>query len=630
MNFFERQQQARTSSRRLVLLFVLATLGIVFVLDLMVWLVLGSPELVLLMTVLAPVVIGVSSLVRVAMLRGGGAEVARSMGAVPVASDTTEPSLRRLRNVVEEISIAASVPMPQIFVMEEEAGINAFAAGYAPSDAAIAVTRGALDRLNRDELQGVIAHEFSHILNGDMRLNIRLMGVLFGIMVVSIIGRRILMHVRGGRDSRGVAAVLMIGAALALAGYVGLFFGRLIKAGVSRSRETLADASAVQFTRQTSGLAGALKKIAGLTDGSRLGSAGTEEVSHMLFGEGLGFSSWFATHPPILERIRAIDPSFDPREFETQRARWMLAPPSAAEEDLALGFAPDGSRLASIASLPDGASQVAVRPAAVAAQVGVPGSDDFRRAEAISGAIPDDLRDLAGRQDGAVPLVLALLLDADADLRQRQLAEVAQGLDTPTAQRAHALYPEVSSLHPMLRLPLASLAFPMLRRRPRPELARFLACCEKLIGLDGRVSLSEYCLGRLLRCQVVESLDPSRHASAGRRKLVTLQAEIEALLAVVAQQGHASALEAKRAFLAGMAIALPGVTARYAPPPDFVAALEGALGLLDQVELRGKALLVEGLVATIGHDGAVCVAEAELLRTLCAVLHCPLPPLLER
>ncbi len=628
MNFFEHQQRARTSSRRLLVLFALATLGIVLTLDLMVFLVFGDPALVVGMTVLALTVIGVSSLVRVAMLRGGGAEVARAMGAMPVAEDTRDPSLRRLRNVVEEIAIASSVPMPQVWVMEEEAGINAFAAGYSPADAAIAVTRGALDRLNRAELQGVIAHEFSHILNGDMRLNIRLMGVLFGIMVLSIIGRRILMHVRGGRDSRGVAAVLMIGAALALAGYIGLFFGRLIKAGVSRSREYLADASAVQFTRQTDGIAGALKKIAGLSDGSRLTGAGTEEVSHMLFGEGLGFSSWFATHPPILERIKAVDPSFDPKAFETVRARWMLNPPNAAEEDLALGFAPDGSRL-SAAALPAMAEQIAVSPQKVVAQVGTPASDDFQRAGEIAVELPAELRELARRHDQAMALVLALLLDADTGLRQRQLAEVAQIIDAPTARLTAELHADVSILHPMLRLPLAALAFPVLRRRPRPELARFLQCCERLIGLDGRVTLSEYCLGRLLRLQVVESLDPSRHAASGRRKLVQLRAEVETLLAVLAQQGHAGALAAQRAFVAGMAQVFPGAAARYAPPEDFVASLERVLPLLDQVEPMGKALLVEALVASISHDGMVSVAEAELLRTLCAVLHCPLPPLLE-
>lgn len=647
MNFFERQQQARTSSRRLVFLFALAVIGIVLAVDLAVWAALGVAQpmhdversgaaaggnrigILVAVTLLTLAVIGISSLVRIAMLRGGGAEVARSMGATPVSADTTEPSLRRLRNVVEEIAIASSTPVPEIYVMEEEEGINAFAAGYSPNDAVIAVTRGALDRLNRDELQGVVAHEFSHILNGDMRLNIRLMGLLFGILVLGVIGRRILMHVRGGRDSKGVAAVLAAGVVLMVVGYVGLFFGRLIKAGVSRSREVLADASAVQFTRQTQGLAGALKKIAGLPAGSRLGNGDTEEVSHMLFGEGLGFSSLFATHPPILERIKAIDPTFDPSQFEQVKARWAHRPPMAAEEDLALGFAPDGSRLASRGTLPPAQTELDVSPPVVAAQVGSPAADDFRRADAIGGALAEELRELARRHDRAIPLVLALLLDADARMRERQLGEVAANVDAATAMATRVLYEKVATLHPMLRLPLASLAFPVLRRRPRPELARFLRCCERLIAADGRVALSEYCLGRLLRRQTVEALDPARYAPTGRRKLAQVRDAVIALLAVLAQQGHDSEAEAQRAFAAGMARVFPGVAARYAPPADFVAALEQALSVLDDVEPMGKSLLVEGMVAAISHDGHVSVSEAELLRTVCAVLHCPLPPMLE-
>jgi Zn-dependent protease with chaperone function len=223
-----------------------------------------------------------------------------------VPNDTGDFACRRLRNVIEELAIAAGVPVPQVFVLEEEAGINAFAAGYAPADAAITVTRGALDKLTREELQGVIGHEFSHVLNGDMRLNIRLVGVVFGILVVSVIGRKIAENVRG-RDSSGV---VLFGLVLAAAGYVGVVFGRIIKASISRQREFLADASAVQFTRQTEGIAGALKKIGALAEGSALDSGGKEEVAHMLFGDGVGYSALFATHPPLLDRIRRLDPSF--------------------------------------------------------------------------------------------------------------------------------------------------------------------------------------------------------------------------------------------------------------------------------------------------------------------------------
>ena len=253
-------------------------------------------------TVATLAVIGCASLFRIASLRTRGSAVAHQFGATPVPEDTTDFNLRRLRNVVEEIAIASGVPVPQIYVLDDESAINAFAAGYAPSDAAIAVTRGALTRLNRDELQGVIAHEFSHVLNGDMRLNIRLMGLLFGILVLSLIGRRILMHGRFSR-SKDAAPVMLIAIGLVVIGYVGMFFGRLIKAGLSRQRELLADSSAVQFTRQTRGLAGALKKLAGLPEGSKLGNSDAEEVSHMLFGQGLRLSSMMATHPPLIERI---------------------------------------------------------------------------------------------------------------------------------------------------------------------------------------------------------------------------------------------------------------------------------------------------------------------------------------
>ena len=292
MNFFERQAAARRASTWLVVLFALAVLGIVLAVDAAAYFFYGGLQgkqpgevgALLVSCALATfAVIGLGSLYRIATLRGGGEAVALQMGGTPVPADTADFNLRRLHNVVEEIAIASGVPMPRLYVLEHEQAINAFAAGYTPSDAAVAVTRGALDRLNRDELQGVIAHEFSHILNGDMRLNIRLMGILFGILMLAIIGRKVLQFGGRGRDSRGAAAILMAALVAMIVGYIGLFFARMIKAGVSRTRESLADASAVQFTRQTQGLAGALKKIAGIAEGSKLNDrADAEEASHML------------------------------------------------------------------------------------------------------------------------------------------------------------------------------------------------------------------------------------------------------------------------------------------------------------------------------------------------------------
>lgn len=265
------------------------------------------------------------TLYRIWSLRAGGSRVAMAMGATLVAPGSSDPQLRLLHNVVEEMALASGVAVPAVFVMEEESGINAFAAGFAPTDAAIAVTRGALDMLDRNELQGVVAHEFSHILNGDMRLNIRLMGVLFGILNISVLGRVLMRgggrrQILSGRNRGGHAGVMMLGFLLMMVGYIGLFFGKVIQARVSREREYLADAAAVQFTREPQGIAGALKKIAASSSGSRLRAGDTDEVSHMLFASGLSsFTDWLATHPPLPERIGLLDPHFRPEDLTADR-----------------------------------------------------------------------------------------------------------------------------------------------------------------------------------------------------------------------------------------------------------------------------------------------------------------------
>jgi Zn-dependent protease with chaperone function len=630
MNFFERQAQARRTSTRLLALFALAVAGIVGAACVVVWIVAGTDADGALNTgllggtaLVTLAVIGFGSLYRVASLRDGGEAVARQLGGVPVDEATTDLHLRRLRNVVEEIAIASGVPMPRLFVLEHESGINAFAAGYAPSDAAIAVTRGALERLNRDELQGVIAHEFSHVLNGDMRLNIRLIGVLFGILMLGVIGRKVLEH--GGRArGRGSAAVLAAALVAMAIGYIGLFFGRLIKAGISRTRESLADASAVQFTRQSSGLAGALKKIAGLPDGARLNDRGeAEEVSHMLFGDGIGLSGWFATHPPMVERIRALEPSFDPAVLDKLSRRWLDEPPQGLEEDALLGLAP-----VQALSSPDARFRLEARR--VSAQVAEPSADDYRRADAIVAAIPADLHDLATDRSAAPAVVLALLMDASPDVARRQRQEVTARLGSEIAERIDALVPSTAGLHPQLRLPLAQIAFPALRRRPRPEVASFLDVVHAMVHTDGRVALFEYCLGQLLDVQVRDALDPSAHARIGRRRIPDLRSEIATLLCVVAQQGHAGEDEARRAYVSGMRRILPDQALPYLPRRDWALQLDTVWMPLDALDPLAKQQLVEALADTVSHDGRVSIAESELLRTVCGVLHCPLPPMLER
>ncbi|MBK7012076.1 MAG: M48 family metallopeptidase [Xanthomonadales bacterium] len=328
-------------------------------------------------------VIGLATLYRISTLRGGGSAVARQLGATPIAVDTTDFAYRRLRNVIEEIAIASGVPVPEIFVLEQETAINAFASGYSPADAAVTVTRGCLDKLTREELQGVIAHEFSHLLNGDMRLNIRLIGVAFGILVLAIIGRKIAQTTADSRARDG-GLIIAFGIALLAVGYIGVFFARIIKASISRQREFLADASAVQFTRQTDGIAGALKKIGGLSDGSRLTSHDGEEVAHMLFGDGVGYSALFATHPPLVDRIKRLQPQFNPDELAEIAADW-AQPRRVGESDdpqaSVAGFAPArGSVRPESASragkLPSSTEAMRLSATAVSEQVGNPDTGD--------------------------------------------------------------------------------------------------------------------------------------------------------------------------------------------------------------------------------------------------------------
>jgi len=328
MDFFEHQVKARKNTKVLVVYFVIAILCIiaaVYIASLLIFfgandqrqqpgappaeLLLWDPKLFLYSVLGTLGVVIVGSLYKtVALAKSGGGAVAESLGGRLISPNTNQPDERKLRNVIEEMALAAGVPIPKIYVLDEEQGINAFAAGHTPGDSAIGVTRGCMTLLKRDELQGVIGHEFSHILNGDMRLNLRVMGVIFGLLCLAVIGR-VLIYSRGG--GRGKAPLMMLGLALIVIGAIGVFFGRLIQAALSRQREFLADASAVQFTRNPAGLSGALQKIG--TAGSQVRSAHAAEASHMFFGNGMGkpFLGALATHPPLDARIRAIDPNWD-------------------------------------------------------------------------------------------------------------------------------------------------------------------------------------------------------------------------------------------------------------------------------------------------------------------------------
>jgi Zn-dependent protease with chaperone function len=630
VSFFERQRAAKVSSVRLVVLFIAAVVGIVLAVDVVAFVLFHRQPPATLAGVLAATSLGMlliiagGSISKTLALRSGGAALAQSLGAAAVDPTTTDPVLRRYVNVVEEITLASGVPMPRLFVMEQEPGINAFAAGYTPADAAITVTGGALKQLNRDELQGVIGHEFSHVLNGDMRLNIRLIGLLNGILLLGLIGLRVLGSGagRGSRDNNA-APIFVIAFAMLALGFIGQFFASIIKAAVGRQREWLADASSVQFTRNPQGLEGALKKIAGVPTGSELTNArNAKEVSHMLFGEGSRVGRLFASHPPLMERIAALDPSFKPEQVAKLQEQWAAAPPNGLAEDAALGLVGPAAPAPAPAETP---TQVPVQPAQVSGRVGTMSQSDLYRGQQLSARVPQRYRQLAGQISTAVPLVLAMALGDEDSVRSRQLASIAARLGEDTATATAQMTTELDTLPLLLRLPVVSIAVPALGARPPEQVRALIATLDEMALADGSISVFEYCLTRMIGGYARDVADPSGRSKPGKASVATVQSAATTLLAAIAAAGNPDPEAEERAFTNAMRYLMPSSTAGFRPPDDVWRALDSVWEPLDSLDAKSKQRLVEALVVAISDDGQLGIAEAELLRTACGLLHCALP-----
>jgi Zn-dependent protease with chaperone function len=623
VDFYAYQAAARRQSRLFVLMFMAAVAVVVIALDAVIFTVLAArssasayggqygapvgplefamrnPDALFVVSLLIIGVIGLASLFKSAQLRGGGAVVAQSLGGVRVERDSADPARKRLRNVIEEMAIASGVPVPEIYVLEQEPAINAFAAGHTPANACITVTQGALDHLNRDELQGVIGHEFSHILNGDMRLNIQLMGAIFGLLVIAVIGRLVFNFApRGGndRDRRGGLGWVGVGLAAMVLGYLGLLAGRILQAAVSRQRERLADASAVQFTRNTTGLKGALLKIAALEEGSKFVAADAEQVAHMLFAPGL--DRVFATHPPLLERIRELDPQFDPAELQRLIAQGVPGPEG-------------GGYAATAAAVPP----VAAAPAAASGFAG-------DQAPSLLPQIPAVLRDFSDTGPHARSLVLALLLSRDPAIRAAQAQRIAQEYGRAELQVANTAISAAGTIAPMLRLPALLQLFPTLRRLPLGERQRLNTLVMDLIHIDASIDVFEFCLAKLLELMLNDAAGNA--APYGRLALEAAVEPVHILFATLARCGSDDEQEIRAAYAAGIGAVLARYP-EYATYDDWPQRTSAALSALDQLQPPAKQKLIAGLVRTIGNDGVLKVEESELLRTTCALLHCPMP-----
>jgi len=639
MNFFQNQDRARTQTRRLIIAFVLAVIAIVIAMNALVLFAFGMFDqggttvqqplewsrvwpAAAATSIVTVLVIAIASAWRTAQLRSGGSRVATELGGVPIDGSTTDPLRRRLLNVVEEMAIASGVPVPQVFVLEQESAINAFAAGWSTADAAVAVTRGALEQLSREELQGVIAHEFSHVFNGDMRLNIRLMGVLFGILVIALLGRRMLFSMRfAGRSSRNRngGAIILVALGIMLIGYIGLFFGRWIQAAVSRQREYLADASAVQFTRYPAGIAGALKKIGALSSGSAL-QTNTDEVGHMLFARGLT-GQMFATHPPLDQRIRKIEPTFDASEFRDIALQLQRDQASAAAAELA-GAGPEAAGKSGAAR----SAPIQLDAVSLIERIGEPGLAQVLTVAALLDAIPAPLTRAAHSDGWAPELLLRLLLSDDVEIRENQLLQIAGRRDAESEARVRQLVEIAPGLECGLRLPLLELAFPALRRRPEPELIGLMRLVDELVEADGKVELFEFVLARLLALEISRLLQPPRRKPGGSAVISDVAEEAADLLWILASHGHAEDDALAASAYAAARAPLQGLPPRSGPLGSaWPERLDHAFRALERLNMNERAGLIAAMLECAHHDGVVEVAEYELLRLVAGVLDVPLP-----
>ncbi|MCP4769621.1 MAG: M48 family metallopeptidase [Gammaproteobacteria bacterium] len=638
MNFFEAQDQARKKTLWLILLFTLAVVGLIlltnlFLLSIFIFVktnqVVFSPETLYyyytwkeftLVSVGVCLFILGGSAYKSMSLSGGGPAIAEMLGGRLVSHTTGDLDQRQLLNVVEEMAIAAGMPIPQVYLLDDSS-INAFAAGLTPASAVIGVTRGTLMRLNREELQGVIAHEFSHIANGDMRLNIRLVGILHGILLIGLIGYlffRALRFAGSTRSSKGIGVyflVASVGLGLMIIGYAGSFFGQWIKAVVSRQREYLADSSAVQFTRNKDGIAGALKKIGG-TDyvGSCLDSPSAPEYSHAYFAEGISsfMQAWFATHPPLEDRIRKIEPRWNGKFLNSEIRPAAVAPPSESAK-------PDLTQAAVVAAVLTSAEQAI-------SQVGSLNEQNIEYVHQLIAAMPQELKKAAQDPYSARAVIYSVLTRMQKD-PAAALGTLDDLVEWDMLALAKQYLPEVQNLDDRFMFPLLELGVNALRELSPNQFVQFKIMVEKIIVSDKSVNLREWIVRRFVIQQLDEHFGFRKPAKAKHASLDAVRQDVAVILSLIACIEHKDEENAGRAFASAAAESGLGELAMIPASAFKLAMLDRALDNLMQLRPLTKPRLLKACVTAILEDGKPTVRGTELVRTISSCLDCPMPPL---
>lgn len=676
MDFFGHQDQARKRTKLLIVLFVLALFTLIFLTNLMVagflW---GNPDIFpnigdnihnpslldifhymswkswFLITAGTCLFVGLAYLYKSIKLSGGGAIIAESLGGRPLRPDTEDFHEKRLLNIVEEMAIASGMPVPQVYLLDDEIGINAFAAGYQPSDAIIGVTKGCLTKLSRRQLQGVIGHEFSHILNGDMRLNMRLIAILFGILCIGLLGRMILeVGARHSIMSRGTSSksiftsssnskkeggipLFFIGIGLMVLGYSGVFFGKLIQSAVSRQREYLADASAVQFTRDPHAIADALKVIGHGGVGSAIGHSGREEFSHAFFGDAishhLGMSIGFlSTHPKLDERILRIDKRWDGEWVAPQTLQQAydespkLAPKSKIRpEEVLTGLA---AAMTAAIDFP-GAGKNNDKPDS---EQNIEHDQIENTAQLSIEELELALTDAAHDPKSARALCYALLIAPDTSLvHEKQLDLISEYCGGSLLQEVNRLLAIIGQLEDTLGLALVDKSIPALKLLSGEKYEEFKKLLVKLVQADGKIDLFEWCIYRMILQYLNPIFGKAKPIKAKYGNAKKIQSEIETVLSFVANHGHDSLEKAMESFNTGAeAAGFYGLSLQ--PRTESFKAFNIALDTLTQAYPHVKGRIMKALATCIKVHG-IQIAEKELVQTIAAILECPTPDLFD-
>ena len=663
MDFFAAQDLSRSKTKWLFLLYVLAIIAIIAGIYLVLVLVfaMGAPEsmglvlnleLLVGVTLFTLLVIGGGSLYKTLELRSGGEQVATSVGGVRVHPGTTNLQERRLLNVVEEMALASGVSVPPVYIIDGEPGINAFAAGYSPSDAVIGVNRGTIETLNRDELQGVIAHEFSHILNGDMRMNIRLIGVLFGIQVLTLIGYFIFRsfgstghHGRrrdSNRDSgQAIILILAVAGALVAFGLIGQLFARLIKASISRQREYLADASAVQFTRDPNGIGGALKMIGVSSAGSAVKSWEAEQLSHMYFAScfSSGLSSLLATHPPLVPRIQKIDHQFDGdfKGYLSIRQRMAQAKAKRLEKEQEQKRKLDSMNPLRGIFPANIAGKFSFDPALLIATIGSPSQQDVDRSRVMIDTIDDDIIMAARDPFGARCVAFALLCSDDKSMRSEQLSLIGRDEGAASLEVTQRLLLKVDTLQLVFRLPVMEMIQASLSELSPQQYKRFRATVIQLVRLDNKTSLFEFVVRHHLLMHLDRRFAVTRPVRIRYESTAKLGKQIEMMLSAFATASisgsvleHAEEPDPEQVLASyRLAMQVAGFGEAAESEAELraweVEQLEDCMRHLHRASHAVRKQFLHAAAVLITYDHEITIAESEFFRAVAESLDCPVP-----